>query len=83
MIASSPTIENAMCAEFAELNDITQTSLMDDFTTASPRNRENGGTRHSWTASGTTMTDSTRASSPNGNARPSREVSNAVTNVNV
>ena len=82
MIASSPTIENAMCAELAELNDITQTSLMDDFTTAS-----RGAARMVVEA----LIDGLRHHDdrlhahllPERNAHPSREVSNVVTNVNV
>lgn len=52
MIESSTAIENAMRDEFAELDEVTQTRLIDDLAADGPRSR-NGGTRCSWTAPGT------------------------------
>ena len=52
MIASSSAIENAMRDEFAELDEVTQTRLIDDLAADGPRTAS-GGTRCSWTAPGT------------------------------
>ena len=40
MIASSSAIENAMRDEFAELDEVTQTRLIDDLAADEPRSRE-------------------------------------------
>ena len=40
MIASSSAIENAMRDEFAELDEVTQTRLIDDLAADGPRSRE-------------------------------------------
>lgn len=40
MIASSSAIENAMRDEFAELDEVTQTRLIDDLAVDGPRSRE-------------------------------------------